>query len=88
MNGALLDGLTDQVEHGPLLAATRLEGAVRPADSEAVRTYHVRDLLEKLPADGPEDFVERLPRVLGVAPARSGSGLRRPAWASRMLCAG
>ncbi|MFD5483030.1 hypothetical protein [Streptomyces hawaiiensis] len=67
LNGALLDGLTDQVEHGPLLAAARLEGAVRLAASDAVKPYQVWDILEELPADGPEDFLERLPRVLGVA---------------------
>ncbi|MFH9016139.1 hypothetical protein ACH4C6_32760 [Streptomyces sp. NPDC017943] len=67
LNGALLDGLTEQVEHGPLLAAARLEGAVRLAASDAVKPYQVWDILEELPADGPEDFLERLPRVLGVA---------------------
>ncbi|MFD5015380.1 hypothetical protein [Streptomyces chartreusis] len=67
LNGALLDGLTDQVERGPLLAAARLEGAVRLAASEAVRPYQVWEILEELPADGPEDFLERLPRILGVA---------------------
>jgi hypothetical protein len=67
LNGALLDGLAEQVEHLPLLAAARLEGAVRLAASDAVEPYQVWDLLEELPADGPEDFLERLPRVLGVA---------------------
>ncbi|UYX96146.1 hypothetical protein [Streptomyces sp. BI87] len=67
LNGALLDGLTEQVVRGPLLAAARLEGAVRLAASDAVSPYRVWDLLEDLPADGPEDFLERLPRVLGVA---------------------
>lgn len=67
LNGALLDGLTEHVEHGPLLAAARLEGAVGLAASDAVSPYQVWDILEELPADGPEDFLERLPRVLGVA---------------------
>ncbi|MFE2317253.1 hypothetical protein ACFXC8_29735 [Streptomyces sp. NPDC059441] len=67
LNGALLDGFTEQIGRGPLLAAARLEGAVRLAASDAVSPYRVWDLLEELPADGPEDFLERLPRVLGVA---------------------
>ncbi|MFJ9643013.1 hypothetical protein [Streptomyces sp. NPDC101206] len=67
LNGALLDGLTEQVEDVPLLAAARLECAVRLAVSDAVKPYRVWDILEELPADGPEDFLERLPRVLGVA---------------------
>lgn len=67
LNGALLDGFAEQIGRGPLLAAARLEGAVRLAASDAVSPYRVWDLLEELPADGPEDFLERLPRVLGVA---------------------
>jgi hypothetical protein len=67
LNGTLLDGLAEQVEQLPLPAAARLEGAVRLAASDAVKPYQVWDLLEELPADGPEDFLERLPRVLGVA---------------------
>ncbi|MGQ4347483.1 hypothetical protein [Streptomyces sp. SAS_275] len=67
LNGALLDGFTEQVARGPLLAAARLEGAVRLAAADAVTPYRVWELLETLPADGPDDFLERLPRVLGVA---------------------
>ncbi|MEV5472794.1 hypothetical protein AB0L66_10605 [Streptomyces sp. NPDC052207] len=67
LNGALLDGLTEQVDRVPLLAAARLEGAVRLAACEAVRPYQVWEVLEELPTQGPEDFLERLPRILGVA---------------------
>ncbi|WP_406318552.1 hypothetical protein [Streptomyces sp. NBC_00118] len=67
LNSALLDGLPDTVTSGPLLAAARLEGAVRLAASQAVRPYQVWEVLEELPADGPDDFLERLPRILGVA---------------------
>ncbi|MFD0294178.1 hypothetical protein ACFWJS_37195 [Streptomyces sp. NPDC127061] len=67
LNGALLDGFTDQVARGPLLAAARLESAVRLAAADAVTPYRIWDLLEALPSDGPDDFLERLPRVLGVA---------------------
>ncbi|MET9988554.1 hypothetical protein ABZ061_03175 [Streptomyces mutabilis] len=66
LNGALLDGLAEQVDRGPLLAAARLEGAVRLAACEAVRPYQVWEVLEELPVQGPEDFLERLPRILGV----------------------
>lgn len=67
LNAALLDGLSDAVDRVPLLAAARLEGAVRLAAANAVRPYRVWETLEELTADGPEDFTERLPRILGVA---------------------
>lgn len=67
LNAALLDGLADAIARVPLLAAARLEGAVRLAAANAVRPYRVWDTLEELPADSPEDFTERLPRILGVA---------------------
>jgi hypothetical protein len=67
LNAALLDDLPEAVDRVPLLAAARLEGAVRLAAANAVRPYRVWETLEELPADGPEDFLERLPRILGVA---------------------
>lgn len=65
--GALLDDLPATAQSMPLLAATRLEGAVRLAIAGAVRPYRVWETLESLTGDEPEDFVERLPRILGVA---------------------
>lgn len=67
LNAALLDGLDDTISSGPLLAAARLEGAIRLAVSKAVTPYPVWAVLEDLTADGPDDFNERLPRILGVA---------------------
>ncbi|CAG7651184.1 hypothetical protein [Actinacidiphila bryophytorum] len=67
LNTVLLDGLADAIARAPMLAAARLEGAVRLAAANAVRPWRVWEALEQLPADGPEDFTERLPRILGVA---------------------
>lgn len=67
LNAVLLDGLSDAITGVPLLAAARLEGAVRLAAARAVRPWRVWEALEELPTDGPEDFTERLPRILGVA---------------------
>lgn len=66
LTAALLDGLPDRIEAAPLLAAARLEGAVRLAVAEAVTPFKLWQVLEDVPADGPEDFLERLPRLLGL----------------------
>ncbi|GAA0473970.1 hypothetical protein [Streptomyces olivaceiscleroticus] len=66
LNTALLDGLLARVEAAPLLAAARLEGAVRLAVAGAVNPFKVWQVLEDVPSDGPEDFLERLPRLLGL----------------------
>lgn len=66
INNALLQGLTAKVHASPLLAAARLEGAVRLAVAKAVTPFKVWQTLEDLPTDGPEDFLERLPRILGL----------------------
>ncbi|MFI1400477.1 hypothetical protein [Streptomyces sp. NPDC020681] len=66
LNGALLDGLTEQVDRGPLLAAAPSK-AQSDSPPPKQSPYRVWDILEDLPADGPEDFLESLPRVLGVA---------------------
>ncbi|MFE1764057.1 hypothetical protein ACFW81_07555 [Streptomyces angustmyceticus] len=63
---ALLDGLSDRIEAAPLLAAARLEGAVRLAVAEAVTPFKLWQTLEDVPTAGPEDFLERLPRLLGL----------------------
>ncbi|WP_327222596.1 hypothetical protein OG229_38585 [Streptomyces platensis] len=66
LTAALLDGLPDRIEAAPLLAAARLEGAVRLAVAEAVTPFKLWQALEDVPTDGPEDFLERLPRLLGL----------------------
>ncbi|MEV5944474.1 hypothetical protein, partial [Streptomyces sp. NPDC051994] len=58
--------LTDRIHATPLLAAASLEGAVRLAVAEAVTPFKVWQFLEDVPVDGPEDFLERLPRLLGL----------------------
>ncbi|MFC9585840.1 hypothetical protein ACFVJ8_23840 [Streptomyces yangpuensis] len=63
---ALLRDLGARIEATPLLAAARLEGAVRLAIAEAVSPFKVWQALEDVPVDGPEDFLERLPRILGL----------------------
>ncbi|WP_432079341.1 hypothetical protein [Streptomyces sp. YPW6] len=67
LNNALLNGFADTLRQTPLLAAARLEGAVRLATSKAVSPYKVWGTLDELPTNGPEDFLERVPRILGVA---------------------
>lgn len=66
LTAVLLDGLPDRIEAAPLLAAARLEGAVRLAVAGAVSPFKLWQVLEDVPADGPEDFLERLPRLLGL----------------------
>lgn len=67
LNRVLLDDLPQAVQNTPLLAAARLEGAVRLAVSKAVSPHKVMDTIEELATDSPEDFLDRLPRILGVA---------------------
>jgi hypothetical protein len=66
LTAALLDGLPDRIEAAPLLAAARLEGAVRLAVAEAVTPFKLWQAIEDVPTDGPEDFLGRLPRLLGL----------------------
>lgn len=66
LTNALLNDFLARVEATPLLAAAQLEGAVRLAIAEAVSPFKVWQALEEVPADGPEDFLERLPRILGL----------------------
>ncbi|MFD7431217.1 hypothetical protein ACFV6Z_29825 [Streptomyces sp. NPDC059818] len=67
LNNALLSDFTHTVSTGPLLASARLEGAVRLAASDAVSPFKVWGTLDGLGADAPEDFLERVPRIVGVA---------------------
>lgn len=67
LHDVLLAGVAGSVAQSPLLAAARLEGTVRLAVSKAVTPFALWAALENLPSNAPEDFDERLPRVLGVA---------------------
>ncbi|MFE1836516.1 hypothetical protein [Streptomyces sviceus] len=66
LTAALLSDLLASIEQAPLLAAARLEGAVRLAVADAVTPFKVWQAIEDVPSDGPEDFIERLPRLLGL----------------------
>ncbi len=61
------DGLAVAIADTPLLAAGRLEGAVRLAVANAVTPFAVLGRLTSLSEDVPEEFAERLPRLLGAA---------------------
>jgi hypothetical protein len=67
LHDALLDGLTAAIADNPLLAAGRLEGAVRLAVADAVTPFAVLSRLTLPSHDAPEEFAERLPRLLGAA---------------------
>lgn len=67
LHDALLDGLTVAIADSPLLAAGRLEGAVRLAVADAVTPFAVLGRLTSPSNDIPEEFAERLPRLLGAA---------------------
>jgi hypothetical protein len=66
LHDALLDGLTVAIADNPLLAAGRLEGAVRLAVADAVTPFAVLGRLTSPSNDAPEEFAERLPRLLGA----------------------
>jgi hypothetical protein len=67
LHDALLRDLATVIQSNPLLAAGRLEGAVRLAVAGAVLPFSVLNQLTTLPTDAPEEFTEHLPRLLGVA---------------------
>lgn len=67
LHDVLLPGVAASMTQSPLLAAARLEGTMRLAVSKAVTPFALWAALENLPPDAPEDFDERLPRVLGLA---------------------
>lgn len=67
LHDALLRDLSAVIRSNPLLAAGRLEGAVRLAVADAVAPFTVLGQLTTLPPDAPGEFTERLPRLLGAA---------------------
>ncbi|WP_030390774.1 hypothetical protein [Streptomyces sp. NRRL S-241] len=67
LNTALLNDFNAVKGTQPLLAAARLEGAVRLAVAKSVNPYQVWGILEELEqSDTPEDLTERLPRIIGL----------------------
>ncbi|WP_143271417.1 hypothetical protein [Amycolatopsis echigonensis] len=67
LSNALLRDLTPLIHANPLLAAGRLEGAVRLAVAGATPPFGVLSHLTTPPSTAPEEFTERLPRLLGAA---------------------
>ncbi|VVJ19610.1 Uncharacterised protein [Amycolatopsis camponoti] len=67
LSNALLRDLTPLIHANPLLAAGRLEGAVRLAVAGATPPFGVLGHLTASPPSAPEEFTERLPRLLGAA---------------------
>jgi hypothetical protein len=67
LHNVLLRDLAPLIQSNPLLAAGRLEGAVRLAVAGAVTPFGILGHLTAPPSDAPEDFTERLPRLLGAA---------------------
>lgn len=67
LHDALLRDLTTPIESNPLVAAGRLEGAVRLAVSDAVAPFSVLGELTAFGPETPEEFTEPLPRLLGAA---------------------
>jgi hypothetical protein len=67
LHNVLLRDLAPLIHSNPLLAAGRLEGAVRLAVAGVVTPFGVLGHLTALPSDAPEEFTERLPRLLGAA---------------------
>lgn len=67
LHNVLLRDLAPLIYTNPLLAAGRLEGAVRLAVAGVVAPFGVLGHLTAPPSDAPEEFTERLPRLLGAA---------------------
>ncbi|MEB3369964.1 hypothetical protein [Saccharopolyspora mangrovi] len=67
LHDALLRDLGPVVERHPLIAASRLEGAVRLAIADAVAPFAVLGRLTDFPPGTPEEFIEALPRLVGAA---------------------
>lgn len=67
LHEALIDGHRDNLGTNPLVAAAHLEGALRLAVAGAVRPYRVLDGLTDVQPALPEEYLEQLPRLIGVA---------------------
>jgi hypothetical protein len=67
LHDALLANHQETVRQHPHLAAVRLEGALRVALARAVPPYLVLDRLANFDQDDPDEFLEILPRLIGIA---------------------
>lgn len=67
LHNVLLRDLPPLIHSNPMLAASRLEGAVRLAVAGTVAPFGVLGHLTAPPSGAPGEFTERLPRLLGAA---------------------
>jgi hypothetical protein len=67
LHDAMLSDLSSAIGAAPLLAAERLEVAVRVAVAELTRPFLVLDRLAVPPDGFSEDYLDALPRLVGIA---------------------
>jgi hypothetical protein len=67
LHTAMLTGLDDAVGPTPSLAAAKLEVATRVALADLARPYLVLEQLAEPPDALPEDYLDPLPRLVGIA---------------------
>jgi hypothetical protein len=67
LHDAMLAGIDDAIGRAPLVAAAMLEAAVRAALAGLARPFRVLDRLAARPEGLPEDYVDALPRLIGIA---------------------
>lgn len=80
LHDAMLTDLDGVISRAPLLAAARLEAAVRITVAGLARPFLVLDQLTTSPDGAPEDYLEALPRLVGIALETWGSdgGIAEP----------
>lgn len=76
LHDAMLCDLDNAIDLEPVVAAARLEAAVRVAVAGLARPFRVLDRLAASPVGLPEDFIDALPRLIGIALETWGSGDR------------
>lgn len=67
LHKGMLNGLADAIGSHPYVAAARLEAAVRVALTGLARPFLVLDQLSAAPDGLPEDYLDALPRLIGIA---------------------
>jgi hypothetical protein len=79
LHTTLLQNIDQTLQYAPVLAARQLEGALRVALSGASSPYLVLDRLTRPIEDLAPEYVEKLPRLIGIAlDVWSGQGLADP----------
>lgn len=67
LHDAMLADLDDAIGPAPVVAAARLEAAVRAAVAGLARPFLVLDRLASPPDGLPQDYLDALPRLVGIA---------------------